>query len=351
MINSLAQYLLAALMAVIPLLASAENRFTGTYMADVRPQQMIYLALTQTQDFVAGAMTIVTPDQKGGIGNQTVPIRGAADGNSISLMAERFLNNLAITGHKKGSSIVLTFPGASGGLAIVSFAPASENDFNAAVTKWRQSLHAMYADQERLKARELDEHRKLEKLARPLYDNVFAIRGTGIGDDLMQAKSALEDERSALKELESGLAELKRNASLRPMTCYQAYQTVAYDYQQTIGFAYKQTLGYANTQFQSAVSRLENRLSRVDAMVEQIKKNAIELQEAIRTSSFSLPKLPISPGEEQAPLEQYQMLARSSKEELPTLKAQNEEILNGAKEIVREGKGVMEAAQSLVRCR
>lgn len=350
MINLLARNMVAVLMAMIPLLASAENRFTGTYMADARPQEMIYLALTQTQDSVAGAMTIVTPDHEGNVESRTLPLRGTADGNTISLVAEQFLNDLAITGRKKGGSITLTFPGLSGGLATLSFTPASENDFNAVLTKWRQQLLAMHADQEQLKARELEEHQKLEKLARPLYDNIRAIKSTGIGDNLTEAKSALNDERSALKELEEALAELKRNASIRPMTCYQAHQTVAYDFQQTMGFTYKQTLGYANSQFQSAVSRLEQRLSRVDGMVEQIKKNAAELQEAIRVSSFPLPKLPISPGEEQDPLEQYQMLARSSKKELPILKAQNEEILNKAKKIVHEGKSVMEAAQSLVRC-
>jgi hypothetical protein len=351
MTNPLARNLLAAFLSMISLLANAENRFTGTYMTDAHPHKMIYLALTQTQDSVAGAMTIVTPNHKGGVDSQTVPLRGTSDGNSISLIAEQFLNNLAITGQKKGRTIALTFPSASGDLATLSFAPASENDFNAAVIKWRQSLFAMHSNQERLKARQINEHQKLEKLARSFYDNVRAIKGTGISDDLIQAKSALQNERLALKEIEEGLAQLKRDTSLRPMTCHQAYQTVGYDFQQTMEFSYKQTLGHANSQFQSAVIRLEKRLSHVDSMTEQIRKNASELQEAIRISKFPPPRLSISPGEEIAPLEQYQTLARLSKEEVPALKTQNEELLNKAKEIMREGKDVMETAQSLVRCR
>lgn len=342
---------LVALLTVISLSACVENRFTGTYMANARPQELIYLALTQTQDSIAGAMTIVTPNEKGGVASQTIPIRGTADGSAISLMAERFLNNLAITGRKNGSSIALTFPGVSGGLATLSFEPASENDFNGAVTKWRQALSANYTEQVRLKAQEAAEHQKVEKLAGTLNDNVRAIKATGIGDDLSQAKSALQDERLALKQLEVGLAELKRNASLRPMTCYLAYQTVAYDFQQTMGFSYKQTLGYANSQFRSTTSKLDERLSRVAGITDQIEKNSIELRDAIQLSKFPLPKLVISPGDERGPMEQYKMLARSSKGELPALKAQNDEILAKAKELINEGKGVMETAQSLVRCR
>lgn len=342
---------LVALLTVISLLACAENRFTGTYMANALPQKIIYLALTQTQDSIAGAMTIVTPNEKGGVASQTIPIHGTVDGSAISLTAERFLNNLAITGRKKGNSIALTFPSVSGDLATLSFEPALENDFNGAVKKWRQALSANYTERVRLKMQETAEHQKLEKLAGTLNDNVKAIKATGIKDDLSQANSALQDERSALKELEVGLAELKRNAALRPMTCYQAYQTVGYDFQQTMGFAYKQTLGYANSQFRSATSKLDERLSRVAGMTDQIEKNSIELRNAIRLSTFPSPKLVISPGDERGPMEQYKMLARSSKDELPALKAQNEEILAKAKELMHEGKVVMETAQSLVRCR
>ena len=135
------------------------------------------------------------------------------------------------------------------------------------------------------------------------------------------------------------------------MTCYQAYQTIAYDFQQTMWFAYKQTLGYANAQFRSATSNLAERLSRVAGMTDQIEKNAIELRDAIQLSMFPLPKLVISPGDERGPMAQYKMLARSSEDELPALKAQNDEILAKAKALMHEGKGVMETAQSLVRCR
>lgn len=347
----LTRNLLAIFLSLIPLLASGENRFAGSFMADVRPEVMIYLALTQTQDFIAGAMTIVIKNQKGTVDSRTVPIRGIADGNAITLMAERFLNNLSITGRKKGNSILLTFPDVSEGVATLTFAPASEDDFNVVITQWRQSLLAMYTSRERMIEQELKEHKKLKILANSLYDSVRIITNTGIKEDLTQADHALQDEHYAIAELEKSLAELKHNASLRPMTCYQAYQTVAYDFYQTMGFTFNQNLGYANSEFQSIMNRLEERLSHVDNMVEQIKKQTAELQEAIQVSLFPLPKLPILPGEEQLSLEQYQMLAHSTKDKIPTLKAQNKELVNKASELMREGKSAVETAQSLVRCR
>lgn len=342
---------LVVLLTVISLCACDVNRITGTYMANARPQQLIYLALTQTQETIDGAMTVVTPNGKGGVASQTIPIRGTADGSAISLMAERFLNNLAITGQKRGSSITLTFPSVSGGLATLSFEPASENDFNGAVTKWRQVLSMNYTEQVRLKAQQAAEHQKLEKLAGALNYNVEAIKATGIGDDLSQAKSELKDERSALKELEGDFAELKHKASLRPMTCYRAYQSVAYDLQQVMGYAYKQNLGYANSRFRLATRNLDKRFSVAASLIHQTKKNSIELRDAIQLSTFPLPKLVISPGDERGQVEQYEMLVRSSKDEIPALKAQNDGILAKAKLLIQEGKGVMEAAQSLVRCR
>ena len=93
-----------------PSKAFAENQFTGTYVADARPHELIYLALTQTKDSVAGVMTIVSPDGDGGVSNQTLPVRGTADGGTINLVAERFLSKLAVSGKKSDELIVLAFP-------------------------------------------------------------------------------------------------------------------------------------------------------------------------------------------------------------------------------------------------
>ena len=342
---------LIALLAIFAFPTFAESKFTGTYMSNARPHELIHLALTQTQNSIAGAMTMVTPDKEGGLRGQTMVVRGTADGNAISIIAERSSSNLAITGRKNGSIIALTFPGTAGNLATRSFEPASEKFFNGAVTKWRQELSANHNEQLRLKAQEAAEQQLLERLSRILERNVSAIKATEIGHDLSEAKAALQRESAALRELEGKSVELKRSATVSPMTCYQAYETVAYNFHQTMGHIYKQDLGYANSQFRSATSKLEQRLMPVNGMTEEIEKNALELREAIRLRKFPLPRLVMSPGEEKAPLEEYKLLARSSEDQLPALKAQNEDILAKAKELMQDGKLMVETAKGLVRCR
>lgn len=331
--------------------AVAENRFTGTYIADARPYEMMFLALTQTEGSVTGVMTIVSPDRTGGVGNQTLSVHGNADGNSINLTAERFLSNLPLSGTKSGPSIDLTFPGESGGLATRSFSPGSEREFNAAIGKWRQSLLVRHEEHERLDAEVRRTNTELQNLAQALFDDVRTIRNTGIGNDLAEIANALRDEHLALRELERNLSELKRSASVRPMTCYQAFQTVGYDYRQSMGYTYKQTLGYANSQYNSAVSALEVRLSHVEPLVGEIREGSAKLKEALRVSKFAAPTLAISPGDELGPVEEYLKLAHSAQEGLPTFKSENAQLLATAKALIDEGKGIMDQAQSLVRCR
>ena len=89
----------------------------------------------------------------------------------------------------------------------------------------------------------------------------------------------------------------------------------------------------------------------MEEIVAKIKQEVQELDRAIKASQFPLPKLNIMPGEELSALEQYQALAALARKELPAFKSENENILNKAKQFMREGKAAMEKAQSLVSCR
>lgn len=343
--------LVAAALLAFATTAVAENRFTGTYIADARPGEMMFLALTQTGESVSGVMTIVSPDRSGGLDNQTLEVHGSADGNSINLTAKRFLSNLLLSGTKSGRSIDVAFPSESGGLATISFTPGTELEFNAAIGEWRQPLLKKHEEQERLDAEVRKTNSDLQNRAQALFANVGIIKTTGIGSDLADIATALRDEHLALNELEGNLSELKRSASVRPMTCYQAYQTVGYDFRQTMGYTFKKTLGYANSQHASTMKALEVRLSHVDPLVASIREGAAKLKEALQASKFAAPALPISPGDELEPVAQYLKLAHSAQERMPTFRSENSQIVAAAKAVMDEGQGVMNQAQSLVRCR
>lgn len=332
---------LFCLISVLNFLAGCgQNNFTGTFVADSRPHQIFLLTLIQTKDTVSGSLIIAKPDGNGRMDSDTLPLRGTTDGNAITLTADRLFGELIINGRKEGVNVVLMFPTSSGSISNLTLIPTTENDYNGLLKQWQEELAAMHLERE-----------TLTKLANALSDDIDTIKATGIKGDMIDIKSALADEQSALIELENDLGQLKNDASLRPMTCYQANQTVRYDFEQTLGYDYRQTLGYANNQFQTAVNQLEERLSKVESMVAKIKKEREIFDQAIKASKFPLPKFSVEPGEDTSALQQYQSIATSSRNELPTLKSETDKILNKANNIMREGKLVMEKAQSIANCR
>lgn len=316
-----------------------QNTFTGIFKADSRPREIMYLGMTQTGDIVSGSLIIVTSDGDGSTKSSTLPLRGATDGDVITLTANRFFKDLIINGRKQGERIVLMFPTDSGNISTVSFMPTTDKDYNQLLSRWQEELAAIHKEKE-----------ILTKLANAVYDDINAVKSTGIKTNLAGIKSALDDERSALLDLESDLAELKHNASLRPMTCYQANSVVNYDYYSRMGYSYSSRLGYAHDKFMSRLGELEERISNAEPLATKIRKGVHALDQAIEESKYLLPKLNFMPGDEKQVLEQYQALAASARNELPVLKASHSDILSKAKGIMREGESILKKTQASVRC-
>ncbi len=211
------------LVSILNLLAGCgQNNFTGTFVADSRPHQIFLLTLIQTKDSVSGSLIIAEPDGNGRMDSDTLPLRGTADGNAITLTVDRLFGDLVINGRKEGGNVVLMFPTNSGSISNLTLMPTTESDYNGLLRQWQEELTAIYIEKE-----------TLTKLANALSDDIDTIKATRIKGDIIDIKSALSDEQSALRELENHLVQLKHDASLRPMTCYQANQTVRYDFEKT----------------------------------------------------------------------------------------------------------------------
>ena len=71
--------------------ASGRTPFAGTFLADNRPHELIYLDLAGAEQSVTGAFTLVTVDEDLGTQLDTYDVRGAGDGNTLTLAADRFL--------------------------------------------------------------------------------------------------------------------------------------------------------------------------------------------------------------------------------------------------------------------
>jgi hypothetical protein len=86
-------------------------------------------------------------------------------------------------------------------------------------------------------------------------------------------------------------------------------------------------------------------------MLAQINQESDDLKQAIKIAKFEIPKLVISPGEEQIPLKQYEELAALAHGEIPNLQKKLDGAVSRARDLMQEGQQVMKAAQGLVQCK
>lgn len=327
-----------------------QSLFTGSFLANSRSHEIMYLRLTQTKDSVAGSLIIVTPDSRGSTKSNTLVLRGTVDGNAITLISANLLGDSVINGRKQREKIVLMFPTDSGSISNVTFLPTTEDHYNLLLKQWQEELATSHKRQQRELTAIQSEKQKLTKLAETLSDSINAAKSTRIKQNLDDLKSSLDDEQFALQDLENDFAELRSNASLRPMTCYQAHSIMDYDYNSRMAYSYHSRLGYSHNKFVTQLEELEKRLLNVEPLTTEIKQMAHALDQAIKDRKFSLPKLSVMPGGERQVLEQYQVLATSARNDLPPLKAAHSGILSKAQEIMREGEKTLMKTQALVRC-
>ena len=327
-----------------------QSLFTGSFLADSRPHKIMHLVLTQTKDSVSGSLIIVMPNGRGSTKSNTLILRGTTDGNAITLISTKFLEDSVINGRKQREKIMLMFPTDSGSISNVTFLPATGDYYNLLLKQWQEELATSHKRQQRELTAIQSEKQKLTKLAETLSDSINTAKSTRIKQNLDDLKSALKDEQFALQDLEDDFAELRGNASLRPMTCYQANSVVDYDYNSRMAHSYDSRLGYAHNEFMNQFEELEKRLLNVEPLATKIKQAAHALDQAIKDRKFSLPNLSVMPGDEKQVLEQYQVLATSASNDLLSLKAAHSGILSKAKEIMREGEKTLAKTQALVRC-
>lgn len=329
----------------------SDNQFTGTYMADGRPQQISFLSIVDSNHQIAGTITTIEPTRQGDVESSTNSITGTADGNSISLAIEQFIGKTTLTGKKISGKIELNYPGKDGQISKVVFRSAAEEEFNIIVNQFKQNLATNYQAQMQLKQAIEEEQSKLVDLSQKLAYNVRAIQQTGIGDDVSRLVSSLSEQYKAYNTLEANLQHLKYDASMHPMTCYQAEQVVAYDFDQEMGYSYEQSLGYFISQFNEAAKSLKKRFETAKQLITETQAIAIQLKTAFDTHLYPLPNLPIRPGEEVHTLDKYQTLVDAAKIELEGRTKDSNNLVEKAKALMREGKSVKKQAQTSIKCK
>lgn len=357
-----------------PLLPGSSG-FSGTFMADNRPDSLQFLSLTQSGNTVSGYLLHVRGYWPGGVSGTTFSVQGTVDGDAITLSFSScgLVIGCAVigsaTGRKSGDTIVLTLPTESGTVDTLTFTPASQDTFNRAVAEFHQdqqrqaqATQIAIDTQEWIKKDREQNEQRIKNGASALHDSIYAIQDSvqTLKSNLDSIKLDLSNEQIEIKDMQADLEKEAQDAAVRPLTCYQV-GSVQYDYT-SVNYHHDSLSSYRKA-FSEDVMRLESELSKVKANIVRAQRAAQDLERAMRTSKYPLPDLtkcdwcflcsPVcysQPGDEEGPIADYQAAADAASKELSSLKAADAAILKTADNIMAEGKSVLEAVKTQINC-
>lgn len=337
---------LSALM-LLPLVSHAFGSIAGAYVADNRPRELLFLTLTQSGHQLSGALTTTASDGKGGTAASVADVTGSIDGGNIDLKA----GGLHLNGTQQGGAIVLSAPTTTGYRLALRFMPTTEDDFNKLLTSWRQSLAIAHGAAVKEAAAQMAENDYITALSRELTTDVGTLQGTGIPYDLAQMETGIKAQHSALAQIQKDLEALKREAAVRPMTRYQACETVPYAFGQTMTYSYKDTLGYAVTTYREGKASLEKRLANSPVVAAKLTKDANALQQALGTAKYRPQTNVASVDGARAELSKYRALAADAQARIPKMQATVDDLIAQAKALMEEGKAVAADVGHRANCR
>jgi hypothetical protein len=332
-----------------PYALTSAATLSGTYLGDARPHALYYVTLIQSKNGLNGSMMEVWSNNKGGTDSTTLSLSGSANDGLLVLTATAFLDKRVLNGKQEGSVLSLSIPMSSGRLTKLVLTPSTDQGFNKALEQWRDSLRLNYAQRQKDGAAREEEARNISALANRLAEALRAISMSELRGDAEAIQSSLKSQRKDVGQLEVDLKNLKKDASVRPMTCYQAHQTVGYDFNQTMGYTYNTSLEYNARNFQRHVDSLEKQLSSSSAAVAQVVEHANSLEAALRVRRFNTQVSP-QPAAADAPLASYQNLVMSTQNNIGPWMAEKKATAEKAAELMHDGQRIAQEAQALVRC-
>lgn len=320
-------------------LAAASNEYTGQFVADNRPTELIYLAITQAENNISGVMILVSPNENGGTDESTLSLEGIADGGTATLREKRVFGDYVMTGKRDKEGLTITFPGRDGEVVPVKFTEASNSEYAAKLSEWKQFIADIH-----------DEHSAILAHANALAELVRQIEGTGIPKDLADISQALSRQEVVSTTI------LEREKKFRELSNVSRAANCDYVYSQISPYYYTNLEGYFYTDFdpvdanyKQAVVDIERRLGNVADVVDMAKEEASSLRNAMSERRFPLPKLPELPADEQHVFDIYVSLASSAKIEIESIKARYSAVAAETGEKMQNSKRLLDTLES--RCR
>ncbi|MBX3630271.1 MAG: hypothetical protein KF908_10275 [Nitrosomonas sp.] len=319
--------------------AAASNPFTGQFLVDNRPRELIYVSITQAENIVSGLMILVSAADKGKTEKTTLALEGIADKTTVTLREKRFLGDYVLTGRRKGNNLILAFPGRDGSVIPTTFVPATESEYSNKLTEW-QKLHAdIYKEQS-----------TILNHASALAEQIHNIENTGIPKLLLETSKLLSDQKAIAASFQ------KRREHFQKVAAVNGSFRCDYVYSQVSPFFYSDMSGYFYSDFspmdmryQQALSDISKRIDNAPEVIAKAKNDASLLKEALSKRRFPIPKLPKLPDDEQSIFDGYITLAKNSASEIESIRAQYTSIANTVEKIMRESEHELNIMES--KCR
>lgn len=319
--------------------AAASNPFTGQFLADNRPGELIYVSITQAGSTVSGFMVLVSAADKGKTEKTTLALEGVADKTTVTLREKRFFGDYVLTGRREGNGLILAFPGRGGSVIPETFVPTTESEYSNKLTEW-QKLHTnIYKEQS-----------TILKYASALTEQIGNIEKTEIPKLLLEASKSLSDQKAVAASFQ------KRREHFQKITAMNGPARCDYVYSEVSSFFYSDISGYfysdfspVDMRYQQALSDISKRIENAPEVIAKAKNDASLLKEALSKRRFPVPKLPKLPDDEQRIFDGYITLAKNSASEIESIKAQYTSVANTVKVIMRESEHELKVMES--KCR
>lgn len=229
----------------------------------------MYIRWTETDSKLMGQLQMAALVNNE-ISSSTHSFTGIINGKDISInfSGSKWTDNLAgmtWTGTLNGDTLTLDYPAKDGTLQNIPFNSGSIDDFNNDVNTLRNNGSAQAA-KEAYQNKKNKIHDLLIKELNNLNDNAAQLASINFDDVLKQMESNLNN-------MQGDFANLKKDASVTPLTDYQLNSVVKYDLNSIVGYDLESVLKY------DLDNSLGYKIEQANEINSQVTNNIKKLQE------------------------------------------------------------------------
>ena len=323
--------------------SSARSPIVGTYLADNRPHELIYLDLVAVERSVTGAMTLVTMDEELGTQLDRFDMRGTGDGNTVTLAADRFLGraDTTVTVARTGNRLTIVLPTFTGETVSLPLRPTSAEELNGLVGVWSAEQETARRRRDGIADQEAAVTRHADELARALAD--VRTRTRRLRDLSAEARTALSEDEIKVQSLAGFVLQLKRDGAITesdPGLRCSATRARRLAGDRT---SLESVFASERPRLAEAVERLDAELATGRRRV-AVARDRMRLVDEARAVAPAVTVVAVQPGDDVRTLDAYEAGAETARRDLESFKASDQQFRSRSRDLVAEARAVLNEA-------